>query len=1178
MSIAQADVVVRAILNNDVLSSGRFRPASEDLDDLDGRELVVDRIYRYPLLDHDDNDIALTVYLGLGEVGGQMWEQELRVLQRIGSLEHPSLPVLEGGSYVRPDLIPGGDGKGAGFIRTRSHLGIPDLSALDGYFKADPAKAVRALWRLADGLALLHDSRIAHRNLWPGILEYEDTGSAEFRFLFTRFEMSSMVSNLLRGGQIDNAGADRVRPLYLNQDRRFLAYAPPERVAFLSGAPDSPGAGDLPGDVFGLGMMAAEWLLGASLLDDVPPLGPDLEKFQREVRRRVNITTELPPALSKLLHSMLDPLPSSRPTMADVMTALSKNYHGIVGGYPAETECEKPYLVAYMPEQSDRTLLAWKALSESAMTDEGRAQLVDLIESDLRKATVCHSEQGAVPFVPVGAEEDRLRAKTVMFGRNFVWFAETLYHNQLGTRKYFDNIKVIKYVLQRSRAPRALYALRDNSLTRQIFAVEAVPYRASPTELARKSKERPSWPDLVATTAQRFHRTTKQQGYLDALDWFIDYKSAQLFAREYAYVRQESDQGLSVALRWDRTRDRERARKQSAMHKKLVSDDRLRGPMADFFAESAADEPAGAMIEVCADRQGAPGDVVGTFRLAETHGREVVVLDLARPTSLPESGWLRLRRDQASRSNIWHQARAVEELGQYPVLLQALIRPMGLQGNPDRWQDAGGRLEGEGRDAVHAILRHEAMFAVQGPPGTGKTEVTSQAVADYLFSDPQARVLVSAQSHDALDNLAARILKKIEAVDDNGTPTPTDWLALRIAGEFTERHVSAPVNQFMPDEVVPRLQRSIERKITGGQGVGRFDDPRIRDILQLWLRAVSFSGPEIRTRVRRGANVVFATTGASTRSRLVDQGSSELFDWVVIEEAAKAWPTELAMPLVRGTRWTLVGDQAQIGAFARQDVERFLGNCREDPDPEVARWWESRSTFIDAFDTFKRMFSDPRPDAPRKELTEQRRMRKPIAEVVSNGFYAARRGGGLVTMRPEGDHGIVQPPWLRGQAMVWIDTGTTQDATGFWYNEVEAALVARLVRSLRPSIDDIAGREKGKALAIVTPYRRQVSQIQMKLTEHADDVWTVDSFQGREARIVVASLVRDRDPHAHGHGLGHVAEPARANVLLSRARDLLVVIGRIACYEHCGVPEWQNAVAAVREFGKVVPMSYVAAS
>lgn len=49
----------------------------------------------------------------------------------------------------------------------------------------------------------------------------------------------------------------------------------------------------------------------------------------------------------------------------------------------------------------------------------------------------------------------------------------------------------------------------------------------------------------------------------------------------------------------------------------------------------------------------------------------------------------------------------------------------------------------------------------------------------------------------------------------------------------------------------------------------------------------------------------------------------------------------------------------------------------------------------------------------------------------------------------------------------------------------------------------------------------------------------VDNFQGEESDIVIASLTR-----SNGQGdIGFMAEPSRLNVLLSRARDGLIIVG-----------------------------------
>ena len=52
-------------------------------------------------------------------------------------------------------------------------------------------------------------------------------------------------------------------------------------------------------------------------------------------------------------------------------------------------------------------------------------------------------------------------------------------------------------------------------------------------------------------------------------------------------------------------------------------------------------------------------------------------------------------------------------------------------------------------------------------------------------------------------------------------------------------------------------------------------------------------------------------------------------------------------------------------------------------------------------------------------------------------------------------------------------------------------------------------------------------------------VATIDNYQGEEADIVIASLVRSNPEHV----IGFLKEPERINVLLSRARVCEIIIG-----------------------------------
>jgi phage gp37-like protein len=61
-------------------------------------------------------------------------------------------------------------------------------------------------------------------------------------------------------------------------------------------------------------------------------------------------------------------------------------------------------------------------------------------------------------------------------------------------------------------------------------------------------------------------------------------------------------------------------------------------------------------------------------------------------------------------------------------------------------------------------------------------------------------------------------------------------------------------------------------------------------------------------------------------------------------------------------------------------------------------------------------------------------------------------------------------------------------------------------------------------------------------------VGTVDSFQGSEADVVIVSLVRN-NPRVGAGALGFLRERRRMNVMLSRAKHKLVLIGSLSFLE-----------------------------
>jgi len=61
---------------------------------------------------------------------------------------------------------------------------------------------------------------------------------------------------------------------------------------------------------------------------------------------------------------------------------------------------------------------------------------------------------------------------------------------------------------------------------------------------------------------------------------------------------------------------------------------------------------------------------------------------------------------------------------------------------------------------------------------------------------------------------------------------------------------------------------------------------------------------------------------------------------------------------------------------------------------------------------------------------------------------------------------------------------------------------------------------------------------------------TVDSFQGGEADLVLISLVRNNAHSTPSKALGFLRDNRRMNVLLSRAKWRLILVGSLSFYRH----------------------------
>ena len=258
----------------------------------------------------------------------------------------------------------------------------------------------------------------------------------------------------------------------------------------------------------------------------------------------------------------------------------------------------------------------------------------------------------------------------------------------------------------------------------------------------------------------------------------------------------------------------------------------------------------------------------------------------------------------------------------------------------------------------------------------------------------------------------------------------------------------------------------------------------------------------------------------------------ERFDVTIVDEAGRATPSELLISLVRSDKCVLVGDHKQLPPVFDFELKAEMRN-RNEIDPI----WLEQSLFEYLFKNLDTKL--------KSTLKIQYRMHPHIANLISEVFY---KDEGLKTgISPqERSHG-----WKRWtDAIVWCSTSqmaSRWEVTtigGSKYNLCEVKIILNELRLLE---SELTQTNQQKTVAVISGYSAQVEQLKNHIEPKNEKRWkylnieinTVDAFQGREEDIVFYSIVRSNK----SHDLGFLGDFRRLNVALSRARELLLIVG-----------------------------------
>jgi hypothetical protein len=311
-----------------------------------------------------------------------------------------------------------------------------------------------------------------------------------------------------------------------------------------------------------------------------------------------------------------------------------------------------------------------------------------------------------------------------------------------------------------------------------------------------------------------------------------------------------------------------------------------------------------------------------------------------------------------------------------------------------------------------------------------------------------------------------------------------------------------------------------------------------------------------RTMISRYARVVAATCQQSV-SKVYEDGDPD-FEVVIVDEAARANPLDLLIPLSRGKRIVLVGDHKQLPQMLEPDVIESYRALHPEFDAQLLQ----QSLFERLFDLFKK--AEQR-GAPTRAvmLTDDFRMHPSISRLVSSLFYASdvnprctaeARAHGLTCYGPG--------------PFCWVDVPIKHSAESGEQSkrrECEARL-------LTAELERILAADPTASVGVITFYERQaavLADLCAKLPGSWQDrirTGTVDAFQGREFDIVLLSTVRSNRESSLRRRVGFLAYPNRLCVAFSRARKLLITVGDsetiAGSAERPIIPEFQALLAA----------------
>lgn len=523
--------------------------------------------------------------------------------------------------------------------------------------------------------------------------------------------------------------------------------------------------------------------------------------------------------------------------------------------------------------------------------------------------------------------------------------------------------------------------------------------------------------------------------------------------------------------------------------------------------------------------------------------------------------------------------------------------------------------------AILSALYSPDLCLLQGPPGTGKTTVIAEIIWQQIRQQAEQgtdyKILLTSETNLAVDNALEKLVGthttivkplrfgKSERFEEEGKK----YSLSRIKQWVNDKHTKSSPLLALEEEEEELLPENINNNavqhwmLSIGNRAQERALPQHKAILKEWHQDLALPSPEIKELFQKKylqyANVIGSTcsscgspkfaTDYYTIFDVIDQQATSSpsisisFDAVIMDEASKATPPEMAIPLCFAQKSIIIGDHKQLPPMINEKEFREI-LLEEGDNEELAQ--EIESSYLKE-SQFKRLITNPKlPNSIQATFDTQYRMHSQIGALIQQ-FYPELEQGlvcGIQTQEDLADlnnkasryHGLYHKGFITPNTHVlWIDVNAPEAKEGTSrVNETEVTTIQQVLTYLKHSkgfeeFQQHWNKEKAEdkrlqeqEIGIISFYGKQVKKL-MKVKKYAQKelgipirLKTVDKFQGMERNIIIVSTVRSdqiieeetgkivsNKKTKHYSPWGFADSPERLNVALSRAKRLLIVVG-----------------------------------